>query len=124
MERLAEGVEEVTDDQIEAAAMAACDAANRYDGTWKVLDAGERKTWRLAARAALEAAERAAWQPIEMAPDDRQVAVWCPAREGLDELMSFCRHHPDAGFCVDELREPTLYRIVEPPRLATKEQRP
>ena len=49
-----------TDEQIEAAAMAACDAANRYDGTWKVLDAGERKTWRLAARAALEAAERIA----------------------------------------------------------------
>ena len=51
----------MTDEQIEAAAMAACDAANRYDGTWKVLDAGERKTWRLAARAALEAAERVAW---------------------------------------------------------------
>lgn len=72
------------------------------------------------ARQALEAAEQAAWQPIEDAPDDRQIAVWCPSREGLDELMAFCRHHPDAGFCVDEFREPTLYRIVEPPRKVTQ----
>ena len=94
-----------TDEQVDAAASAYDDA---------LMGAGD--SHRLSIRAALEAAEQAAWQPIEDAPDDRLIAVWCPAREGLDELMSFCRHHPDAGFCVDELREPTHFRIVEPPR--------
>ena len=94
------------DEQIEAACAAYDNFAMNGDGD----------PHRHAMRAALEAAERVAWRDIAEAPDDRQVAVWCPAREGLDELMSFCRYHPDAGFCVDELREPTLYRIVEPPQ--------
>ena len=104
----------MTDPQIEAAAEAMCrDIAGM---PWAEAPETVRGYLRRLARAALKAAEAVAWQPIADAPDDRQVAVWCPAREGLDELMTFARHHPDAGFCVDELREPTHFRIVEPPK--------
>ena len=85
------------------------------------------------ARAALEAAERAAWQPIETlkASDDVRINVllWHePSRS------SYIGHRTSNGFWSNSHKggsrfmphdgEPTLYRIVEPPRLATKEQRP
>ena len=47
------------------------------------------------------------WQPIETAPQDRPIVVYAPGRDGLHEMASMCRWHPDAGFCIDELREPT-----------------
>jgi hypothetical protein len=50
-----------------------------------------------------------AWHPIETAPKDREIVVYAPGREGLGELVSLCQWHPDAGFCIDELREPTLW---------------
>jgi len=49
------------------------------------------------------------WKPIESAPQDREIVVYAPGREGLGELVSLCQWHPDAGFCIDELREPTLW---------------
>ena len=53
------------------------------------------------------------WQPISRAPRDREIEVLCPPREGLPELISKCLWHPDAGFCVDELREPTHWRKLQ-----------
>ena len=53
------------------------------------------------------------WQPITKAPRDREIEVLCPPREGLPELVSKCKWHPDAGFCVDELREPTHWRELQ-----------
>lgn len=50
------------------------------------------------------------WAPIETAPRDREIVVYAPSLEGLGPLVSFCLWHPDAGFCVDELREPTLWQ--------------
>ena len=50
------------------------------------------------------------WFPIETAPTDgTSIVVYCPAAHGLPPLVSFCSYHDSAGFCVDELREPTLW---------------
>ena len=57
------------------------------------------------------------WQPIDSAPQDRPILVYAPPREGLSELYSVCQYHPDAGFCIDELREPTHYVELSPPPL-------
>ena len=54
-----------------------------------------------------------AWQPIETAPKDRPIVVYAPARDGLPEMASICQWHEDAGFCIDEIREPTHW--VEKP---------
>jgi hypothetical protein len=54
--------------------------------------------------------EENSWRPISTAPKDREIEVRCPPREGLPELISKCLWHPDAGFCVDELREATHWR--------------
>jgi len=53
-----------------------------------------------------------AWQPIETAPQDRPIVVYAPARDGLQEMASICQWHPDAGFCIDELREPTHWTPI------------
>lgn len=55
----------------------------------------------------------ATWQPITTAPRERWIEVLCPAREGLPQLISKCKWHPDAGFCVDELRETTHWRELQ-----------
>ena len=47
------------------------------------------------------------WQPIATAPHDRPIVVYAPPREGLPEFAGMCEWHPDAGFCVCELREVT-----------------
>lgn len=52
------------------------------------------------------------WFPIASAYKDRAILVYCPPCEGLDELYSVCRWHPDAGFCVDEIRSPTHWRSL------------
>lgn len=52
------------------------------------------------------------WAPISTAPKDREIQVFCPEKEGLLPMVSRCKWHPDAGFCVDELREPTLWAEI------------
>ena len=48
------------------------------------------------------------WQPIETAPKDGSlIIVRTDTREGLPAFATVCRWHPDAGWCVDELREVT-----------------
>lgn len=63
-----------------------------------------------AMRAALEAAERAVWQPIATAPKDRTITVFAAPYDDLPGFVTSCRYHEDAGFCVDELREVTHWR--------------
>ena len=48
-----------------------------------------------------------AWQPIETAPKDGSlILVYAPAADGLSAMQSTCSYHPDAGFCIDEIRDP------------------
>lgn len=57
------------------------------------------------------------WLPIDTAPrDGRTIVVYAPARDGLGDLVSLCRWHADAGFCVDELREATHWQPFCPPK--------
>lgn len=55
------------------------------------------------------------WRPIETAPRDRVIEVYAPAREGFDPLVSICKWHPGAGFCIDEIRNATHWREHVPP---------
>ena len=55
------------------------------------------------------------WLPIETAPHDRLVIVYCPPREGLNEIVCLCQWHDSCGFCVDEIRYVTHWRPYESP---------
>lgn len=64
------------------------------------------------------------WQPIETAPRDRLVEVyapspdparWTPEVHDLPPIVCLARWHPDAGFCVCEIREVTHWREHVPP---------
>lgn len=52
------------------------------------------------------------WRPIDTAPTDGKdaVEVFAPASEGLPHIICDVRYHPDAGYCIDELRQPTHWR--------------
>jgi hypothetical protein len=56
------------------------------------------------------------WRPInESTPHDQWLWVWCPAYQDLSEMVCLCHWDEYAGFCVDELREPRMWRPVETP---------
>ena len=60
--------------------------------------------------AAIAERKRLGWLPINSAPmDGTEIIVYCPPAHGLPHMVSVCSWHEDAGFCVDELREPTLW---------------
>lgn len=66
------------------------------------------------ARAAINGAE--AWMPInDDTPRDREILVYAPPREGLPHIICSCRWHDDAGYCVDEIRSPTLWQELPAP---------
>lgn len=58
--------------------------------------------------------ELSPWLPIADAPKDRPIAVYCPPYQDLESLVSKCQWHDSAGFCVDELRTPTLWKELPP----------
>lgn len=48
------------------------------------------------------------WEPMATAPTDgTEVYVYAAEREGLPYFITVAAYHPDAGWCVDELREAT-----------------
>ena len=59
------------------------------------------------------------WQPIETAPTDgTAVLTYAPGKYGLIPLFSVARYHPDAGWCVDELRDVTHWMpLPDPPEV-------
>lgn len=62
----------------------------------------------------------AGWQPIATAPRDRLILVFAPGEDprwspALPDLITVCRWHPDAGFCVCELRDPTHWMPLPAP---------
>ena len=62
-------------------------------------------------RAVLEAADRAAWSTdMEAAPRDQLLIVETDSAHGLSPFVTVCKWHPDAGFCVDELRDVIRWR--------------
>lgn len=46
----------------------------------------------------------------EHTPKDRLIDVFAPGVYGLPFMVTHCQWHPDAGYCVDELRSPTHWR--------------
>lgn len=56
------------------------------------------------------------WHPLDTAPTDGTlILVWAPGYSGLPPMYSLCAYHPDAGFCIDELRYPSHWRPLPPP---------
>lgn len=60
------------------------------------------------------------WKPIETAPRDELVLVFAPGTSDrwdgdLGNLICPCKWHPDAGFCVCELRDPTHWMPLPSP---------
>ena len=54
------------------------------------------------------------WLPIdENTPKDRDILVYAPPYQDLPELKQVCKWHESAGFCIDELRTPTHYKILK-----------
>jgi hypothetical protein len=57
------------------------------------------------------------WMPIETAPKDG-TEFWAYSQDlsgnGLSSFQSRCAWHPDAGFCTDEIREPTHWMPLPP----------
>lgn len=54
------------------------------------------------------------WLPIKQAPTDgTEVEVKTDEREGLSSIICRCAYHPDAGWCVDELRSVTHFRYIQ-----------
>lgn len=53
---------------------------------------------------------KGSWVHMDEAPKDQIIEVFCPSKHGLPAMLSYVKWHPDAGFAVDELREPTMWR--------------
>jgi len=66
-----------------------------------------------------ECTELNPWLPIEQAPKDREIVVYAPPYDSLQSLVMKAKWHPDAGFCIDELRTPTHYQELPPPKCNT-----
>lgn len=61
------------------------------------------------------------WKPIDSAPKDGTLflAYAEAGQHDLPALFSLCAWHPDAGFCICELREATHWQpLPAPPALA------
>ena len=61
------------------------------------------------------------WKPISTAPTDGSVVVvYTPERDGFRSMVSLCAYHEDAGWCTDELREPTHWVKFSPPPITAE----
>lgn len=53
------------------------------------------------------------WRAMDTAPRDRPILVMTDSRDGLPNFVTTATWHPDAGFTVDEFREPVLWREIK-----------
>lgn len=91
----------ITDKQIEATRRAWLAGGDTYIGSMI---------------AVLEAADAAAWEPIETAPTDGTlVIVYAAPRDGLRGFVTCVAYHEDAGWCVDDIRYATHWRQLPTP---------
>jgi len=76
----------------------------------------------IAALRAIEARLKAdQWQPIEQAPTDgTKVWLYVAAAHGLQAFQCQGAYHPDAGWCVDNLREATHFRLLPAPPVTAR----
>lgn len=65
-----------------------------------------------------ECTELNPWIPIdENTPKDVEIVVYAPSYQDLDHMVSICKFHESAGFCINELRQPTHWMpLPEPPK--------
>ncbi len=80
---------------------------------------GAAVAWNAAPRSA-PPAEVVDWNfDMDAAPQDELLNVYAAPRDGLKGFVTSCRWHPDAGFCVDELRYVVAWkRLPAPPARA------
>jgi hypothetical protein len=58
-----------------------------------------------------------AWRTMDTAPEDGTIVeVYAEEREDLLAFITLAAYHSDAGWCVDEFREPIAWRRHLPPR--------
>ena len=51
------------------------------------------------------------WEIMELAPTDGTIVeLYVETKEDLPAFVTLGAYHPDAGWCVDELREPIAWR--------------
>ncbi len=81
-------------------------------GLERVVSRSYREADAHAIAAALTAGQ---WRTMDSAPKDRPILVLTNAVQELAAFMTVCQWHPDAGFCVDELREPVLWQPLPAP---------
>lgn len=56
--------------------------------------------------------EMTGWRPIKSAPRNFPVLVYAAPAHGLPAFQTVAAWHPDAGWCVCELREATHWMLL------------
>lgn len=93
-------------------------AAGKRDGAINIATAIRALATPVAVPEGAGGEEQARWRPISEAPKDGTVfiAYSQEARPGglepLPPFVSLCSWHEEAGFCTDELREPTHFVLL------------
>lgn len=79
---------------------------------WNGLNTTDLTSYELLEILLIECSELDPWLPIKDAPKDKCILVYAPAYQDLPPLQQVCRWHESAGFCIDELRTTTHYKLL------------
>lgn len=96
-------------------------AGHAFLRAWQLCNQGDQTSRILGTQALIRALEDAGydisrWEDISTAPrDGTEVWGYAPPAHGLEPLQGWCAYHPDAGWCIDELRDITHWRPLPPP---------
>ncbi len=104
-----------TNDDIRAMA----DRLTADHALYLMMNAPPKETETLTGKAAAMLRELLAereWRDMDSAPrDGTQIIVWAAPMHGLPGFVTLAAYHPDAGWCVDELREATKWLPLPTP---------